>query len=102
MFKTKVSWNESQIVVVVGAVSPIIIRMKNDEAVDLYDQLSLRAGSNELYKEDGSFTVGGRVYRLRSGQWASIFRGMHDWYSEYFAANLADELLDGTHEDSNP
>ena len=93
MFRTKVSWNEYQVVAVIGAISPIIIRMNNDEAIDLYNQLSLRAANKELFNKDGSFTVSGRVYELTAGQWASIFRPLEDWYSQFFDAHIADELF---------
>ena len=84
MYNTDTSWTEDSVTVIIGADAPIIIRMSNDEASELYGVLRLRAQNHSLYNQPGTFDVGNRSYDLTAGQWASVYRGLGDWDYERF------------------
>ena len=93
MTTTKTSWNESGVTAVIGADIPTFIRMNNEQAQTLYNELSIRAADHDLFNKGGTFTIGGLIYELSAGQWASIYRALKEWYKVYFDAFVADDLF---------
>ncbi|MBT8440228.1 MAG: hypothetical protein KJO91_10915, partial [Gammaproteobacteria bacterium] len=83
MYATDTNWTADSVTTIVDGSAPIMIRMSNVEAEDLYNDLSLRAADRDLYNKDGEFIIGRRVYELTAGQWASIYRTLGEWYESY-------------------
>lgn len=87
------TWNPSGVNVVLEGPATMMIRMDNEEAERLYNELSLRAANHDLFDKDGTFTIGRRVYDLTAGEWGTIWRSLGKWYEQYFDAFYSDDLF---------
>lgn len=93
MNNTTTTWNSSEVTIVMDGVATTIVRLNNNEAEKLYNELSIRAANHDLFNKDGEFNIAGRIYELTAGQWASIYRTLTEWYDMIFDAFISDDVF---------
>lgn len=93
MYQTNLSWTADTITCVIGGEVTRILRMTNNQAEKLFNELSIRAANSNLFDKDGTFTVGGIEYDMTAGVWASVHSSLEYWYEEYFDGVLGPEMF---------